>query len=90
MAALDLLGRRWALRIIWELHHGPTGFRELQRRCEHMSSSVLSARLNELTEARLVLAAADGYQLSRLGQNLIDALLPLQAWSEQWDQALRD
>ncbi|WP_199924767.1 winged helix-turn-helix transcriptional regulator, partial [Streptomyces sp. WM6386] len=54
MAALDLLGRRWALRILWELHQTPAGFRELQRRCERMSSSVLSTRLGELTEARLL------------------------------------
>ncbi|WP_372509512.1 winged helix-turn-helix transcriptional regulator [Streptomyces humicola] len=41
MAALDLLGRRWTLRILWELSQAPAGFRELQRRCEGMSSSVL-------------------------------------------------
>ena len=25
MAAMDLLGRRWALRILWELRDGPRG-----------------------------------------------------------------
>ena len=25
MALLDLLGRRWALRVLWELRNGPVG-----------------------------------------------------------------
>ncbi|WP_297551673.1 winged helix-turn-helix transcriptional regulator [Amycolatopsis sp.] len=37
MAALDLLGRRWTLRVIWELQQQPAGFRELRRRCDGIS-----------------------------------------------------
>jgi len=48
MALLDLLGRRWTLRVIWELRDAPLLFRELQARCEGMSSSVLNQRLQEL------------------------------------------
>ncbi|MFC1405128.1 MULTISPECIES: helix-turn-helix domain-containing protein [Streptacidiphilus] len=84
MAALDLLGRRWALRILWELSQSPAGFRELQRRCERMSSSVLNTRLNELTDAGLLTMHGDGYQLTRLGEDLVDALRPLNAWSQRW------
>jgi DNA-binding HxlR family transcriptional regulator len=36
MALLDLLGRRWALRVIWELRSEPLSFRELQERCAGM------------------------------------------------------
>ncbi|MFG3280845.1 winged helix-turn-helix transcriptional regulator [Streptomyces sp. NPDC048111] len=84
MAAFDLLGRRWTLRILWELGQSPGGFRELQRRCEHMSSSVLSTRLGELIDTRLLVLREDRYHLSRLGEDLIDALQPLFAWSRQW------
>ena len=45
MAALDLLGQRWTLRVIWELQLRPAGFRELRRRADAMSSSVLADRL---------------------------------------------
>lgn len=34
VAALDLLGRRWILRILWELRSGPMGFRALQALCD--------------------------------------------------------
>jgi DNA-binding HxlR family transcriptional regulator len=84
MAALDLLGRRWVLRILWELSHSPAGFRELQRRCERMSSSVLSTRLTELTGTGLLTLHEDGYHLTPLGEDLVTALGPLTAWSRRW------
>ncbi|MDF4248970.1 helix-turn-helix domain-containing protein [Streptomyces sp. WMMB303] len=87
MAALDLLGRRWTMRIVWELSQGPAGFRELQRRCERMSSSVLSTRLEELARARLLTLRDDGYHLTPLGEELVDALSPLGDWSRRWAAA---
>ncbi|MFI1412015.1 winged helix-turn-helix transcriptional regulator [Streptomyces sp. NPDC020707] len=87
MAALDLLGRRWTLRVIWELHRGgaPVGFRDLQRRCDAMSSSVLSARLGELREAG-VATPTDGaaWHLTPLGDDLVTAMGPLLDWSHTW------
>ncbi|MFF5720576.1 winged helix-turn-helix transcriptional regulator [Streptomyces buecherae] len=88
MAALDLLGRRWTMRILWELSQAPAGFRELQRRCERMSSSVLSTRVEELTDARLLTLDGDGYRLTRLGQDLVDSLSPLAAWSQRWAEEM--
>jgi DNA-binding HxlR family transcriptional regulator len=88
MAALDLLGRRWTMRILWELSQTPAGFRELQRRCEQMSSSVLSTRIEELSGARLLALDADGYRLTQLGRDLVEALRPLDAWSRRWAEEL--
>jgi DNA-binding HxlR family transcriptional regulator len=88
MAALDLLGQRWMLRLIWELRDDPAGFRELQRRCEQMSSSVLSTRLNELAEAGIVHAEDGRYRLTRLGGDLVEALRPLWVWADDWAEAL--
>ena len=82
MAALDLFGRRWNLRIIWELRHGPVGFRALQERCDNMSSSVLRQRLTELLDAALVEQQADtAYALTELGHGVYRALRPLVRWS---------
>jgi DNA-binding HxlR family transcriptional regulator len=85
MALLDLLGRRWTLRVLWELRTGPVGsFRELQRRCGGVSSSVLSDRLAELREAGIVERADDGYQLSARGAELGKTVLQLARWAEDW------
>jgi len=85
MALLDLLGRRWTLRVLWELRTPADSFRDLQARCDDMSSSVLSARLAELRDAGAVTAAGgSGYSLTAEGQKLLDALEPLDAWARRW------
>ncbi len=84
MALLDLLGRRWALRTIWELRDGPCLFRELQERCDGMSSSVLNQRLSELRGAGAVDLGPRGYELTDEGRRLLDAYAPLNAWAERW------
>jgi len=85
MALLDLLGRRWTLRVLWELRTAADSFRDLQARCDGMSSSVLSARLADLREAGAVGARADGgYALTAEGQKLLEALEPLDAWAKRW------
>jgi DNA-binding HxlR family transcriptional regulator len=91
MAAMDLLGRRWALRILWELRDGPTGARALRAKCDGMSSSVLYDRLRDLDASGLIQRTSDdAYALSQLGASLGVALKPLAAWSESWAASLRD
>ena len=85
MALLELLGRRWAMRILWELREGALGFRELQARCDAMSPSVLHQRLNDLEEHRLAERAASGaWQLSAQGAELVKISTPLARWAETW------
>jgi DNA-binding HxlR family transcriptional regulator len=89
MAAMDLLGRRWALRILWELRGGPTGARALRAKCDGMSSSVLYDRLRELGAAGLIARTEDDeYVLSEVGAALGSALKPLDAWAERWAASL--
>jgi len=85
MALLDLLGRRWALRVIWELREGPVPtFRVLQARCDGASSSVLADRLRELGEAGLVAHDGSGYVLTERGRALLERLVPLAEWAASW------
>ncbi|MFD3481081.1 winged helix-turn-helix transcriptional regulator [Streptomyces sp. NPDC058695] len=85
MALFDLLGRRWALRVLWELRgdSAPT-FRQLQQRCDGVSSSVLADRLRELGQADLVEHAGEGYLLTRQGRALLERLAQLDAWASGW------
>lgn len=84
MVLLDLLGRRWVLRILWELREGPLAFNVLQRRCDGMSPSVLTQRLAELGEAGLVELADEGYRATAQAESLGELLLPLDAWARRW------
>ncbi len=91
MALLDLLGRTWALGIIWNLQQGPATFRELQQRCEQISPTLLNSRLKELKTLQVVDMQESGYQLTCHGQQLISIILPLGDWSKQWaEQVLQE
>jgi DNA-binding HxlR family transcriptional regulator len=85
MALLDLLGRRWAMGVLWNLSKGgPCTFRELQGRCETISPSVLNSRLKELRESGLVEHSREGYQATARGQELYARLVPLGVWAKEW------
>ncbi len=87
MALFDLLGRRWTLRVLWELRDGGLTFRQLQARCDAMSSSVLNQRLRELRDAGILSVGSDeGYMLSGEGQALLGALSPLHEWAARWSE----
>jgi DNA-binding HxlR family transcriptional regulator len=92
MAVFDLIGRRWTLRIIWELDQAQRSltFRELRAACGDISSSVLTRRLHELTDARLTARATDGYRLTATGQHLVRSLQPVLDWSRAWSRELAD
>jgi DNA-binding HxlR family transcriptional regulator len=85
MVLLDLLGRRMALRVLWELSQAgaPLTFRALQDVAE-TNPSVLNARLKELRAADLVVHAAGGYELTDHGRSLLANFLPLYKWAEAW------
>jgi len=90
MALLDLLGRRWTLRILWELRDGPVGtFRELQARCQDVSSSLLSRRLRELKQAGILASRpGEGYRLTDEGIDLLSALAPIDSWAAGWGERM--
>ena len=85
MALLDLLGQRWTLRILWELHDMPLTSRALRTACDEASPTVLQARLTELREAGFVeLGEAGGYGLTALGRELCETFMPLHRFAERW------
>ncbi|MBN2530990.1 MAG: helix-turn-helix transcriptional regulator [Deltaproteobacteria bacterium] len=88
MAAFDLLGRRWAMGIIWHLHDGPATFRGLQAYCESISPSILNRRLKELREAQIITRTLDGYELTALGQDLFNLLKPFSKWAISWAEKI--
>ena len=85
MVLLDILGRRWALRIIWELRDNALGFRELRFACGNLSPTILSRRLRELSDLKIIKKDVEGrYALSDRGGLLLKRLRPLNDWAEEW------
>jgi DNA-binding HxlR family transcriptional regulator len=86
MAVFDLLGRRWALRILWELRELPLTFRALRDACDDISPTVLNTRLGELRELQVIESTSRGYALTASGRALCRALKPVHRWAEDWSR----
>jgi DNA-binding HxlR family transcriptional regulator len=81
LGLFDVLGRRWSLRLVWELRHGPASFRELRDRAGGMSSSVLNDRLRDLRQAGVVdHVPGEGYALTEMGAGLADRIVDIYLW----------
>jgi DNA-binding HxlR family transcriptional regulator len=94
--AFDLLGKRWTGVILGTLSGGSAGFRALSRAVDGISDSMLSDRLSELCEARLVeRTVTEGpplavrYELSDAGRALLPALERITRWAERYLPASR-
>jgi DNA-binding HxlR family transcriptional regulator len=88
---LQSTGRRWSLRIIWELREGALTSRGLRTACDEASPTILQTRLTELRGADLVeLEPGDGYRLTGLGRELFETFMPLHHFAERWSKRATD
>lgn len=90
MVILDLLGRSWAMGVIWHLSQQPCKFRELQALCESISPTTLNKRIKELTLAGLITRSIHGYTLTNQGKELSNLLYPLNAWANDWAKKFKN
>lgn len=85
MQLIDLLGRKWVMRILWEMNAGPCTFRQLQDRCGGISPTVINSRMKDLIAAKLIEKdSPSGYQLTKSGEELLKLFGPLNQWAEHW------
>ena len=90
MAMFDLLGRRWAMGVLWTLsEQGPCSFRSLQSACETISPGVLNSRLKELQAAGMVSTGKNGYEVTGFGREVYASLLPLSKVSKKWAEVMK-
>ncbi|GIG88317.1 TetR/AcrR family transcriptional regulator C-terminal domain-containing protein [Plantactinospora endophytica] len=87
-AALELLGRRWTLDLLHVLSHGEARFRDLLDALPSVSRRVLTERLRELSDERLLYRRVDpgpptriSYGLTPRGAGLRGMLTQLDAWA---------
>ncbi|AHL34394.1 HxlR family transcriptional regulator [Pseudomonas brassicacearum] len=88
MALLDLLGQKWALRVLWELRDQAMSSRALRSAAGDISPTVLQSRINELRNAGLVELVDEGYKLTPLGLELSQAFAPLYRFAGKWADCL--
>ncbi len=91
----EVLAKRWAPQLLVLLLEGPARFSELASGVPGLSRRMMTERLRELEDARIVERVVDAgppitstYRLTPEGEQLRPALEELCAWAEQWDRAL--
>jgi len=88
MRLIDVLGKRWSLRIMWELKDQRMTFRELRTKCDDVSPNSLNSRLKELRQLNLLDHNSEGYGYTKWGYELGEQLIDLNDWSNEWGQSL--
>lgn len=85
--ALDMIGERWTILVIRELMTGPKRYTDLAENLPGIGTSLLATRLKSLEDDDLIRrrtlpppAASTVYELSDIGAELADALMPLTQW----------
>ncbi|NVI86127.1 helix-turn-helix domain-containing protein [Actinomadura sp. BRA 177] len=89
-AAMDVIGGKWKVLILWALNERPHRFGELRRELPGVTEKVLAAQLRELELDGIVHREAYDevpprveYSLTSLGISLNEALSPLGAWGRK-------
>lgn len=86
MRLIDVLGKRWSLRIMWELRDGRLSFRQLQQKCDGVSPTSLNQRLKDLRQLKLVDLEETGFGYTKWGHQLAEQLSILNLWAKKWDK----
>ncbi len=89
-AALDVVGGKWKVLILWPLRIAPRRFGELRREVQGISEKILIQHLKEM-ELDGIVTRKDfkevpprvEYALTEFGGTLCDALAPLCQWGTQ-------
>lgn len=88
--AAEVLGDRWTLLILRDMHTGALRFNELHRGLPGISRSVLTQRLRQLESDGLIYRQSDdrdrttGYELTDAGIDLAFVLTALTQWVNRW------
>ena len=96
--ALNLIGGKWRLPIIWALHkNGPLRYNELKRRIHGITNMMLTQSLKELELYGIIdrkqfmeIPPRVEYSLTDNGENLIPTLKALANWGKKMKTVMKD
>ncbi|MEV0851183.1 winged helix-turn-helix transcriptional regulator [Nocardia fluminea] len=93
--AIDVVGGKWKLHLMWVLGAGPQRFGQIRRLLEGVSEKVLAENLRHLESTGVVhreifpeIPPRVEYSLTPLGETLRLALEPLELWGDANREAL--
>lgn len=88
--AIDVVGGKWKMHLMWVLAEGPVRFGQIRRKLGGVSEKVLAENLRQLEASGVVrrelyaeVPPRVEYSLTPLGEELHGALAPLGAWGDR-------
>lgn len=92
--ALEVIGGKWKMPILWRLHQRSWRYGELQRDLPRVTHKMLSQQLRELEEAGLITRTVQAvvpprvdYAITTLGQSALPAIDALRSWGAAYRTA---
>lgn len=88
--SMEIIGERWTLLILRELHMGGRRFNELQRGLPLISPTVLTKRLNDLVAAEIIIRKkipgqrGHEYFLTQAGEETLPIIQVMGQWGMRW------
>ncbi len=89
--AIDILGGKWKMRIIWYLLEGTQRFSDFSRRIPDITQKTLTQQLRELEEKGIItrriyaeMPPRVEYNITEYGRSLSDILSGLSGWAHQY------
>ncbi|WP_353895538.1 winged helix-turn-helix transcriptional regulator [Glycomyces tritici] len=93
--AIDVVGGKWKMHLMWVLAEGPVRFGQIRRKLDGVSEKVLAENLRQLEASGIVhrelyaeVPPRVEYSLTPLGLTLNDALAALETWGDQHREEL--
>ncbi|MEU6859179.1 helix-turn-helix domain-containing protein [Glycomyces sp. NPDC046736] len=87
--AIDVVGGKWKMHLMWVLAEGPVRFGQIRRKLDGVSEKVLAENLRQLEASGVVhrelyaeVPPRVEYSLTPRGESLNEALLPLERWGD--------
>ncbi|MGI5222144.1 winged helix-turn-helix transcriptional regulator [Nocardia sp. CA-290969] len=88
--AIDVVGGKWKLHLMWVLGASPQRFGQIRRALTGVSEKVLTENLRQLESAGIIrrevypeVPPRVEYSLTPLGEDLARALRPLEEWGDR-------
>ncbi|MFB9661085.1 winged helix-turn-helix transcriptional regulator [Glycomyces mayteni] len=93
--AIDVVGGKWKMHLMWVLAEGPVRFGQIRRKLDGVSEKVLAENLRQLEASGVVhrelyaeVPPRVEYSLTPLGESLSVALKPLEDWGDEHREVL--
>jgi DNA-binding HxlR family transcriptional regulator len=80
--AAEVLCERWVPLVLREVMYGSTRFNDIARGVPLMSRALLTQRLRQLEESRILVKSADGYRLTDAGEALRPLIEEMGLWAQ--------